>query len=199
MSKHTPSRAYLQSTFTVGDPVTGSYVTLTGSTKFGDTPDDTHSFTGSLYVNGKLVAGEGTASGDIINESPFGGATNNSYFTEIISVDSSSGNLYSSSNVLPAGCQSYAVGCRVLTNFATASQFYLGISGSVGGFATKWGSYIDGTANVTNSTSSMEGGLIYHATSSLVYVSSSVRQGDLITSGAIRIEGRYRTVTAPTS
>lgn len=289
MSKHTPSRTNLQSTFSIGDTVTGSYISLTGSTKFGDTSDDTHQFTGSIYADSIILSGGvsgvgtsgtvldnqiarfdgtsgtiiqsssiqikdngeiewqdsgsaeilgtdpdgGSAIGSVIGSSvalstagaklvseqnnsvekaytdkdgqktfcisPNNGATNEYYFTEIISIDSSSGNLYSSANNFPAGCQSYAVGCRVLTNFATASQFYLGISQSVGGFSTKWGSYINGTAGTTNSTSSMESGWIYYAAAAPIYVSASVRQGDLVTSGAIRIEGRYRTVDVPTS
>jgi hypothetical protein len=59
MSKHTPSRSNIWSNFNVGDLTTGSYVSLTGSTKMGDTADDTHQFTGSVYISGDISIGGG--------------------------------------------------------------------------------------------------------------------------------------------
>jgi len=51
----------------ITERVATSYVYKSGSTKFGDSSDDNHAFTGSLEVTGRLeVVGPTTQSGDVI-------------------------------------------------------------------------------------------------------------------------------------
>lgn len=127
----------------------------------------------------------------------FGGYLKDTYFSNLISISGST--LYYSSTNVPAGASIMGVGARIITDFQTASVIALGISGSTTGFTEYWGNSMGYLAGVTNSTSSLKSGNTYVSLNTPICVSSSVLQGNAITTGSIRIECFYRTINVPNS
>jgi len=54
---------------------------VSGSTKFGDTPDDTHQYTGSVLINGPLVVNGGSVvmNRTVVSASPFNAASSSHF------------------------------------------------------------------------------------------------------------------------
>ena len=54
---------------------------VSGSTKFGDTPDDTHQFTGSVSINGPLIINGGSVimNRTVVSSTPFSAATSSHF------------------------------------------------------------------------------------------------------------------------
>jgi len=129
---------------------TSSVLYTSGSTKFGDSLDDTHQFTGSLFVSGNITANNITASyfsGTFVGDGS--GLTNIPSVDLSIYVTTSS---YSSSiNILTASISSSFLQSAVLNDYVTTSSFTSSINDLTASISSSFLQLDDLTAsNISN-------------------------------------------------